>query len=82
MVLMEPGYPERRPEATSDSAVQCLKPQHGIEMWSILEIDSTITVCVGRPLGRAVRGSVVLLFPLSLCQMHADPSGLLTGALG
>ena len=44
--LMEPGHPARRSEATPDSTVQFLKPQPEIEMRSVSEIDTTITVCV------------------------------------
>ena len=44
--LMEPGHPEMRSEATPDSTVQCLEPQHGIEMRSTPEIDTTVTVYV------------------------------------
>lgn len=44
--LMEPGHPERRSEATPDPTVQCLEPQHGIEMRSIPETDTTVTICV------------------------------------
>lgn len=44
---MEPGHPARRSGATPDSTVPCLKPQHGIGMRSMPEIDTTVTVCVG-----------------------------------